>query len=210
VGIMNSINMLDNMDGITTSVSLCIINFCLISSSFQNGFETFEYMAMLGICAALVGFLFFNWHPSKMFMGDTGSQFIGMFLAYIGIKFLWNGTLYSGENQATQQIVQVLIAFIIPIIDTTCVVINRISRKQSPFVGGKDHTTHHLSYLGLSDSQVGFTFVGLSVFSMFISIGIYRFIEEWFWYHSLAFVTYFVIVFVILFSITQKNKDKRI
>ncbi len=210
VGIMNSINMLDNMDGITTSVSSCIIIICLISSSFQNGFETFEYMAMLGIFGALVGFLFFNWHPSKMFMGDTGSQFLGMFLAYIGIKFLWNGTLYSGSNQAVQQIVQVLIAFIIPIVDTTSVVINRISRKQSPFVGGKDHTTHHLSYLGLSDSQVGFTFVGLSVFSMFISIGIYRFIEEWFWYHSLAFITYFVIVFVILFSITQKNKDKRI
>lgn len=210
IGIMNSINMLDNMDGITTSVSLSIIIICLISSSFQNGFETFEYMTMLGICGALIGFLFFNWHPSKMFMGDTGSQFLGMFLAYIGIKYLWNGTLFSGSKEVSQQIVQVLIAFIIPVVDTSSVVINRLSRKQSPFVGGKDHTTHHLSYIGLSDSQVGFTFLGLSIISMFISVGIYRFIDVWHWYHSLIFITYFLIVFVILFSITQKNKDKRI
>lgn len=209
IGIMNSINMLDNMDGITTSVSLAIIIICLISLSFQNGFESFDYMVMLGICAALIGFLFFNWHPSKMFMGDTGSQFIGMFLAYIGIKFLWNGTLYSGENQIMQQIVQVLIAFIIPVVDTASVVINRIARGQSPFVGGKDHTTHHLSYMGFSDSQVGFIFLGLSVLSMLISVGIYRFIDVWLWYHTVIFITYFLIVFVTLFSITQKNKDKR-
>lgn len=209
IGIMNSINMLDNMDGITTSVALAIIVICLISLSFQNGFASFDYMVMLGICAALIGFLFFNWHPSKMFMGDTGSQFLGMFLAYIGIKFLWNGTLYSGENQIVQQIVQVLIAFIIPIVDTTSVVINRMARGQSPFVGGKDHTTHHLSYLGFSDSQVGFIFLGLSVLSMLISVGIYRFIDVWLWYHSVIFITYFLIVFVTLFSITQKNKNKR-
>lgn len=209
IGIMNSINMLDNMDGITTSVALAIIVICLISLSFQNGFASFDYMVMLGICAALIGFLFFNWHPSRMFMGDTGSQFLGMFLAYIGIKFLWNGTLYSGENQIAQQIVQVLIAFIIPIVDTTSVVINRMARGQSPFVGGKDHTTHHLSYLGFSDSQVGFIFLGLSVLSMLISVGIYRFIDVWLWYHSVIFITYFLIVFVTLFSITQKNKNKR-
>lgn len=209
IGIMNSINMLDNMDGITTSVALAIIVICLISLSFQNGFASFDYMVMLGICAALIGFLFFNWHPSKMFMGDTGSQFLGMFLAYIGIKFLWNGTLYSGENQMMQQIVQVLIAFIIPIVDTTSVVVNRMARGQSPFVGGKDHTTHHLSYLGFSDSQVGFIFLGLSVLSMLISVGIYRFIDVWLWYHSVIFITYFLIVFVTLFSITQKNKNKR-
>lgn len=209
IGIMNSINMLDNMDGITTSVSLAIIVICLISLSFQDGFASFDYMVMLGICAALIGFLFFNWHPSKMFMGDTGSQFLGMFLAYIGIKYLWNGTLHSGENQIMQQIVQVLIAFIIPVVDTTSVVINRIARGQSPFVGGRDHTTHHLSYLGFSDSQVGFTFLGLSVLSMLISVGIYRFIDVWLWYHTVIFITYFLIVFVTLFSITQKNKDKR-
>lgn len=209
IGIMNSINMLDNMDGITTSVSLAIIAICLISLSFQEGYASFDYMVMLGICAALIGFLFFNWHPSRMFMGDTGSQFLGMFLAYIGIKYLWNGTLFSGENQMMQQIVQVLIAFIIPVVDTSSVVINRLSRGQSPFVGGRDHTTHHLSYLGFSDSQVGFVFLGLSVLSMLISVGIYRFIDVWLWYHSVIFVTYFLIVFVTLFTITQKNKDKR-
>jgi UDP-GlcNAc:undecaprenyl-phosphate GlcNAc-1-phosphate transferase len=210
VGIMNSINMLDNMDGVTTSVSISILLICIIAAGFQNGLVTFEFMSMVGIVAALVGFLFFNWHPSKMFMGDTGSQFLGMFLAFVSIKYLWNGTLYNGETNAAQQICQALVAFIVPVIDTTTVFINRMYRGQSPFVGGRDHTTHHLSYLGLSDSQVGFVLIGINVVSIVMSIAIFKFIDAWLWYHTLTFVTYFLLVFVTLFTITQKNKERRI
>jgi hypothetical protein len=59
-----------------------------------------------------------------------------------------------------------LLVFIVPIIDTTTVTINRLLKGKSPFVGGRDHTTHHLSYLGLSDKQVAKVFLGLSFLSV--------------------------------------------
>ena len=163
VGIMNSINMLDNMDGITTITSIFIILPCVFYISIHQNFENFDYIALLGVLASLIAFLFYNLNPSKMFMGDSGSQFLGLFIAAIGIKYLWNSTSFNGDITISKQIITVLLAFILPIIDTTSVVINRLSRKQSPFIGGKDHTTHHLSYLGFSDSQVVYIFLGICI-----------------------------------------------
>lgn len=209
VGIMNSINMLDNMDGITTTVSIFILLSIAMYMFIHESIDQFDFMAIIGVIASLSAFLFHNWHPSKMFMGDTGSQFLGMFLAVMSIKYLWNSETIQGETFHSQQIISVLIVFILPIIDTTSVVINRISRKQSPFVGGKDHTTHHLSYLGLSDGRVGFIFAGISFISLVLSIVIFKFIDEWNYLHVAIFGGYFLIILFTLFSITQKNKDKR-
>jgi len=209
IGIMNSINMLDNMDGITATVSIFILLICLSFLASHGAYETFDFIVILGVLSALIAFLFFNWHPSKMFMGDTGSQFLGMFIAAMAIKYIWNSTTLQGTTNSMQQITTVIMAFILPIIDTTSVVINRLARKQSPFIGGKDHTTHHLSYLGLSDGRVGFVFLGISVVSLIICVGIFRFIDTWRWYHSAVLLTYFFIVFGVLYSFTQMNKDKR-
>ena len=160
---MNSINMLDNMDGITSITSMFIIITALFYLSIHSEYDSFDYISLLGVLASLIAFLFYNWHPSKMFMGDSGSQFIGLFIAAIGIKYIWNSSSYGSlEIIPSKQIITVLLAFILPIIDTTCVVINRIARKQSPFVGGKDHTTHHLSYFGFNYSQIGFVYLGIS------------------------------------------------
>ena len=209
IGIMNSINMLDNMDGITTIVSIFILLIALFYLAILNDYNNFDFFAILGVLASLTAFLFHNWNPSKMFMGDTGSQFIGVFLAIISIKYMWNATSYTGESNQFQQIVTVIMAFILPIIDTTCVVINRISRKQSPFVGGKDHTTHHLSYLGLNDSRVGFVYLGIAALSLIICFASFRYIENWNWIHTSIFGLYFLFLFGIMFYITQQNKNKR-
>ena len=80
---------------------------------------------------------------------------------------------------------------ILPIIDTTSVVINRLSRKQSPFIGGKDHTTHHLSYLGFSDSQVGYIFLGISSLSSIICFAFFRFVDYWNHFSTIGFIIYF-------------------
>ena len=209
IGIMNSINMLDNMDGITTIVSIFILLISLFYLAIHGHYEIFDFFAILGVLASLTAFLFHNWNPSRMFMGDTGSQFIGVFLAIISIKYMWNSTNYSGQPNQYQQIVTVIMAFILPIIDTTCVVINRLARKQSPFVGGKDHTTHHLSYLGLNDSRVGFVYLGISALSLIICFASFRYIDNWNWIHTLIFGIYFLFLFGIMFYITQQNKNKR-
>ncbi len=207
-GLMNSINMLDNMDAITTVVSIFIILMMLCVLAINQNYAGFEFFVLIGVGASLIGFLFHNWHPSKMFMGDTGSQFLGVFLAWFSIKLLWNAHDYLGHPVQFKQFSCVLIAFALPLIDTGIVSINRIRRGQSPFVGGRDHTTHHLSYLGLSDSQVAMLFIGISSLSLFIIIGILRFVEKWETAYTLLCSGYFVILFAVFFYITQNSGKK--
>ena len=209
VGIMNSINMLDNMDGITTVTSTGIVLMALTYLILQGDWQNPNFIIMLGVLAALIGFLFINWHPSKMFMGDTGSQFLGIFLAAIGIHFFWNSSGPDNLDINSRQFVSVMLAFALPIIDTTTVFINRILRKQSPFVGGKDHTTHHLSYLGLSDSQIALTFLGLSIVSFCLILIIFGFLEEWTTTHTWIFSSYFLVLLGVFYYIGSINKDRR-
>lgn len=168
IALMNSINMLDNMDGITTIVSIGISLCALSVLTVNNAFLDVYFLILIGLIASLTGFLFFNWHPSKMYMGDTGSQFLGVFLAAVGIEFFWNIDHTQTPFTSVRSLLLVCVVFILPIADTATVVINRVSRGQSPFVGGKDHTTHHLSYMGLTDRKVAalFGFIGLINFAL--------------------------------------------
>lgn len=174
----------------------------------MNLSSSYEFILMLGVLASLIGFLFYNWHPSKMFMGDTGSQFLGVFLAALSIKFLWNSKGLDGSIIQSRQIALVLLSFMLPIIDTTVVSINRLRRGQSPFVGGRDHTTHNLSYLGLSDSQVGFVFAGVAAFCAFIAACVIRFLEDWSHLYTIIVVLFVTLILAICFYITYINKDK--
>jgi UDP-GlcNAc:undecaprenyl-phosphate GlcNAc-1-phosphate transferase len=159
VGLMNSINMLDNMDGITSIVSIII---CLFMVAINVAiFDTKSYSSILnlGTLGALCGFLVYNFHPSKMFMGDSGSQFLGLFLAVMGIDNCWNnpGITFDGTLHATR-IVIVLLVFVLPLTDTTTVIINRLWAGNSPFVGGKDHTTHQLFFKGITEKRIAILF----------------------------------------------------
>jgi len=205
VGIMNSINMLDNMDGITTLVTLFIVITLLIKFFLFGELFNPNFFLMIGIVGSLLSFLFFNMHPSKMYMGDTGSQFLGIVLAIIGISYFWNtGDLY-GNLIPTKQFLATVILFALPIIDTTTVFIKRISKGKSPFIGGKDHTTHHLAYLGLNPNQVAFVFAGLTFLSGIIAISI-LFIVKWSYILISIYALYFLILFIVLFIIANKNK----
>jgi UDP-GlcNAc:undecaprenyl-phosphate GlcNAc-1-phosphate transferase len=209
VGLMNSINMLDNMDGITTSVSISVIVAVLYMLAVNGEEHSIYFITLLGVLAGLLGFLYYNWNPSKMYMGDTGSQFLGVFLAAIGILYLWNYGAEPNFRIQTKQFIVALLVFIVPIIDTTTVTINRLLKGQSPFVGGKDHTTHHLSYLGLSDRQVALTFLGLSFLSVIFLIVIDKIIaDSWDYWHFFIFLGYFLMLFGFLYGITRINKAK--
>ncbi len=209
VGLMNSINMLDNMDGITTTVSISVIVAVLYMLTVKDEALSIYFITLLGVLAALLGFLYYNWNPSKIYMGDTGSQFLGVFLAAIGILYLWNGHAEINFRIQTKQIIVALLVFIVPIIDTTTVTINRLLKGQSPFVGGKDHTTHHLSYLGLSDKQVALSFFGLSFLSVIFLVIIDAVIaDDWHYWHFGLFLTYFIALFGFLYGITRINKAK--
>ncbi|MGY6560836.1 MAG: MraY family glycosyltransferase [Luteibaculaceae bacterium] len=208
IGMMNSVNMLDNMDGITTIVAaFIIINVLTVLFISGKGTEV-VFVILIGTLGSLIGFLFFNWHPSKLYMGDTGSQFLGMFLALIGIKYFWNMDLPEQQYSILKPFISVLLVFLLPLVDTTTVTINRLKRKQSPFVGGRDHTTHCLVYSGLTDSQVAFVFIGISFIAYILNLALIYFIETWTFWHSFAFGLYGVIIFVILYSLSIKHWNK--
>ena len=173
VGIMNSINMLDNMDGIATIVSIVILFFTV--SLYFNLHMVFSPVSFLslGLLGGLLGFLIYNWHPAKMFMGDTGSQFMGLFLAIIGIDSCWNSSSFI--NNSWYSVDPILIGFVVvctvyilPLVDTITVFTNRIKIGKSPFIGGKDHTTHHLFFKGIIEKRIAILyfciqFIGLSL-----------------------------------------------
>ncbi len=206
VALMNSINMLDNMDSITAVTSLFILLQAFLILFMSQDYYNAHMIIIIGVGGALLGFLFYNWHPSRLFMGDTGSQFLGIVLAIFGIQYFWNHPDMNNNFIRSKQLICVAIGFLIPIVDTTTVVVNRILKKKSPFVGGKDHTTHHLSYLGLSDSQVAMTYAGISMVSTVMIVVIQKSITVWNWKYMTGFISYAVIVAAILYGITRYTK----
>lgn len=213
IAIMNSINMLDNMDGVTASISSAILIGISMLVYFQEGSSDAGLIVLLGVLAALIGFLFFNWHPSKMFMGDTGSQFLGAFLSGISMVYLWQFRADTGEYFQIKQFLLPMLAFIIPIIDTTTVFIRRIARGQSPFVGGRDHTTHHLVYLGLRDGQVTALLLAISLLSVGLIYFIAQMADDWNYTYSFLVLGYFLLVFIafqVMYQIGKKRHQEQL
>lgn len=204
VGIMNSINMLDNMDSITATVSLGIIISAMVVITMSNDINNLYLASIIGLSAGLLGFLYFNWHPSKMYMGDTGSQFLGVFLAGIGIMFFWNNPYHITESLPIKKILTVAIAFLLPLVDTTVVVVNRVSKGKSPFIGGKDHTTHSLAYLGLKDNMVSWVYAGISLISVILVYVLNFLITTWDILYTVIFAGYFLIVLAVFFYTTSR------
>ena len=211
IGLMNSINMLDNMDGITASVSVSIIiGLIVVIFVKELHVNNFNLVMLVGVLGALAGFLYFNWHPSKIIMGDTGSQFLGVFLAACGIEYLWGYRDNTGEIVELKQFVVPMLMFIIPLIDTLTVVIRRLLRKQSPFVGGKDHTTHMLFYFGFNERQVALTLFSISLISLPLSILLLGNFIRWTWIVTFSAFAYFAVMFIIfqiVYNIGAKRKE---
>jgi len=205
VGVMNSINMLDNMDGITTVTSMSIITTLIAVSIPFVVFNQVDMFLLITSLGALSAFLIFNFNPAKMFMGDTGSQFLGMFLAYFSIKILWNNGVLENDYSIISNFTLVVLVFAIPIIDTTIVSINRVLRGQSPMKGGKDHTTHHLVYKGFSEKQVTYLFILLGIVSVLLAFVIKTYIPKDSMFLFFIWI-YLLTVFSLLFSLSRKQE----
>lgn len=146
IGMTNAINMLDNMDGLAAGTTL-IATIGLAVTFALNG-QSGEMLVTLLLAGALVGFLVFNFHPASIFMGDCGSLFIGFTIAGIA---LWSNARET-KNLLVVFTTPVLI-LLLPIFDTTIVTLGRYLHGRSVAQGGKDHTSHRLVALGMSDRQ---------------------------------------------------------
>ncbi len=145
IGITNAINLLDNMDGLAAGIST-VAAFSLALGLSANGQST-ELLLVSIFIGSLIGFLVFNFNPASIFMGDCGSMFIGFFLAS---SVMLNEVGGRSRSIFSVLAVPVLILFV-PIFDTTFVTILRKMWGRKASQGGRDHTSHRLVALGLSE-----------------------------------------------------------
>jgi len=143
LGITNALNLLDNMDGLSAGIAgIASAHFsimCALSGQYLVG------ALSVAVTAACVGFLIYNWNPATIFMGDSGSLFLGLMLASLGIK------LRFPENVSFVTWMIPLLVLGVPIFDTTLVTISRLRRGLNPLTTpGTDHTSHRLTYAGLT------------------------------------------------------------
>lgn len=145
VGISNAINLLDNMDGLAGGVAFIAAG--LLSYLFWQAGRPELLVFTLAIAGSVLGFLLFNFPPASIFMGDSGSLFLGFSLAALAIA-----RVPRASNVLAVLGVPTML-FLLPILDTTLVTITRLLRGQSPARGGRDHTSHRLIAFGLSERQ---------------------------------------------------------
>lgn len=205
VGMMNSINMLDNMDGIATLISLGVCSFfILMSISLNQILHPFSILS-IGVLSALLGFLIYNFHPSKIFMGDTGSQFLGVFLAAGAINFCWNIQIDNVTvNPRFVHFTLIGLVFLLPLVDTATVVINRTMAGRSPFVGGKDHTTHNLFFKGITEKRIAILYSVLVFIGVYLAYNLALYFTMTLFWSSISFI---IVVFLALYlnTIIKKN-----
>ncbi|HEX7057564.1 MAG TPA: MraY family glycosyltransferase [Bacilli bacterium] len=158
VGVTNAINLIDGLDGLAAGVSAISTATILVLAALMGNITVILLCSIL--LGSIIGFLFFNFHPAKIFMGDTGALFLGFSIATLSILGFKQATLVSF-------IVPVLISGV-PIYDTLFAIIRRRLNKKPIFKADKGHLHHCLLKLGLSHRQTVLVIYGVSiVFGLF-------------------------------------------
>lgn len=146
VGLTNSLNLLDNMDGLSSGVAAVCAAFFVVMASFSG--QIYVSALAAALLGAALGFLVYNFNPASIFMGDTGSLFLGFVLASIGIKLR-----FPANVPFVTWMVPVLVMGM-PIFDTTLVFISRLRRGKNPLTTpGKDHVSHRLRDRGFTTRE---------------------------------------------------------
>ena len=164
IGITNAVNMLDNMDGLSAGIA-AIASGCLAVMFLTSGAHT-EAVLAATLGAALVGFLVYNSNPASIFMGDCGSMFIGFFLATISLL----RTTGAGSPRFLPIIAVPVLILFVPIFDTTLVTVLRKVAGRAASQGGRDHTSHRLVALGLTERQAVLMLYGFAAVSGLLAV----------------------------------------
>ncbi len=168
----NSFNLIDGLDGLAGSVAL-IISFFFATWFYLN--ESF-YLSIISASTtgAIIGFLYFNWSPAKIFMGDTGALSLGFLFSALTILFLNQDYLLKLEAHKYQAPISIMVAIlIVPMFDTIRIIVVRLIKKKSPFEPDNNHTHHVLMRLGLSHAQVALSLSAFNVLAI-VLVTIFR------------------------------------
>ena len=168
VSITNAINLLDNMDGLASGIAIIAAGF--LALSFVNSGQFTEAGIMLVFAAALLGFLAYNSNPASIFMGDCGSMFVGFFLASSALI-----NVSGGRSRSFLPVLAVpILVLFIPIFDTTFVTVLRKLSGRAASQGGRDHTSHRLVALGMSERRAVLMLYGFAALSGLLAILVQR------------------------------------
>jgi UDP-GlcNAc:undecaprenyl-phosphate GlcNAc-1-phosphate transferase len=157
VGLINAFNMLDNMDGLSAGVAsiaaaILAAVMLLVPDPARHPPQLFVGGFLLVFVGSLVGFLWHNRPPARLFMGDAGSYLIGYLLAMATLT-----ATFAGQDVPRHAILAPLCVLAIPLYDVTTVIAIRLRQRRSPFVGDKSHFSHRLVELGMTKPRAVLT-----------------------------------------------------
>jgi UDP-GlcNAc:undecaprenyl-phosphate/decaprenyl-phosphate GlcNAc-1-phosphate transferase len=144
LGIINAINLADGLDGLAGGMVL--LSFCTVAALAFKAEQFLILSFSLAVIGSTAGFLRYNTYPATIFMGDAGSQFLGLMLGSLAIL------LTHTETTAFSPVLPLLIVGL-PILDTLLVMVQRLSEGRSPFAPDKNHLHHRLLGVGLTHSE---------------------------------------------------------
>ena len=196
VGICNSINFFDNLDGgAAGTVAITAISLTYLAIT---GDQYFIAALSIVVAGSTLGFLIWNRAPARIYMGDAGALFLGLLIATLTVRFK-----PSADNSLTSFAIPVLL-LAIPILDTTVAVLSRLRRKISPFQGGKDHLSHRLVRAGLSRKLSAITLWSLTGLFGFFAVLISRLSNGYEVTVGLIALTFWLLLFISFFR-TKDN-----
>lgn len=184
VGITNAINLIDGLDGLSAGISsivLATLAYMAFTSPWGTGAAIILPLALITL-ASTIGFLFYNFHPAKIFMGDTGALFLGYCISVISLLGLYKSvTLFS--------FIVPIIILGVPIFDTTFAIIRRIVNKKPISAPDKSHLHHRLLAMGFSHRKTVLIIYALGIF---FSVNAIIFSSATLW---LSIILLFILIF---------------
>ncbi len=165
VGITNAFNLLDNMDGLAAGVA-AVVGIGVLGAAILGG-QTATAVAAAALVGACLGFLAYNRRPASIFMGDTGSLFLGFVIATLTIE------VDPSLAPPASFVIPVLLLGL-PVLDTATVTLGRLRRRRSVFRGGKDHLSHRLVALRISPGAAVGVLVGVQALVSAVAVAAAR------------------------------------
>jgi UDP-GlcNAc:undecaprenyl-phosphate GlcNAc-1-phosphate transferase len=170
VGICNSINFFDNLDG-AASGAVAIAALGVFVIAFDRGQELVGALSIV-TAGATVGFLMWNKSPAKIYMGDAGALFLGIIISVATIR------LNPGITPTWQSLAIPVMLLAVPLLDTCVAVFSRLARGLSPLTGGQDHLSHRLIRAGLTRPMAAISLWSASGVCALFALGVYFYAES--------------------------------
>lgn len=170
--LINSFNFIDNIDGASSGI-LIISSFtiALIAHLEKDGSL---YLVSIILAGACLGFIFWNWHPAKIYLGDAGSYFLGSIVALNSLL------LNPAKLNFPSNILLLILIFAVPLIDISVALISRIRRRVPIYIGGRDHFSHRLLRLGFTTTLTTVILLSITLIFNFLAIILYLFSDSYF------------------------------